>query len=92
MTVTDDESPVIAGMPGNITQSNDAGACSAAVSYTAPTASDNCGIASFSGDAASGDTFAVGTTTVTYTATDIHGNSVRRRSFTITVTDERGAR
>ena len=87
VTVSDNEQPVLVGMPSNITQSNDAGACSAAVSFTAPTASDNCGIASFSGDAASGDTFPVGTTTVTYTATDIHGNTATG-SFTITVTDD----
>ena len=87
VTVSDNEQPVLAGMPSNITQSNDAGDCSAAVSFTAPTASDNCAIASFSGDAASGDTFPVGTTTVTYTATDIHGNSTTG-SFQITVTDD----
>ena len=36
ITVTDDESPAITGMPSNITQSNDAGICGAAVSWTAP--------------------------------------------------------
>jgi len=85
ITVTDDEAPVINGL-ADIAQSTDAGACSAVVSWTAPTAADNCGVASLTGDATSGDTFTVGTTTVTYTATDIHGNSATG-TFTITVTD-----
>ena len=57
------------------------------VTYTAPTAADNCGMSAFYGDATSGDIFAVGTTTVTYTASDIHGN-VNTASFTVTVTDD----
>ena len=87
VTVTDDEAPVISGMPTNITQTADAGQCTADVTWTAPTAADFCGIASFTADAAPGDAFAVGTTTVTYTATDIHGNSTTG-SFDITVTDD----
>ena len=87
VTLTDDEAPVISGMPTDITQTNDAGNCSAVVNWTAPTAADNCGIDSMVGDAASGDTFPVGTTTVAYTATDIHGNSTAA-TFTVTVTDD----
>ena len=87
ITVTDDEDPVISGTPANITQTADAGQCSSAVSYTAPTAADNCGMSAFFGDATSGDIFPVGTTTVTYTASDIHGNIITS-SFTITVTDD----
>ena len=87
VTLTDDEAPVISDMPTDITQTNDAGNCSAVVNWTAPTAADNCGIDSMVGDAASGDTFPVGTTTVAYTATDIHGNSTAA-TFTVTVTDD----
>ncbi|MBL6645177.1 MAG: HYR domain-containing protein [Flavobacteriales bacterium] len=87
ITVTDDEDPAISGTPANITQSNDAGNCSAAVSWTAPTASDNCGVASLTATHAIGSVFAVGTTTVTYTATDINGNT-STSSFTVTVTDD----
>ncbi len=87
ITVTDSEAPVISGTPTNITQTADAGQCSSAVSYTAPTAADNCGMSAFFGDATSGDIFPVGTTTVTYTASDIHGN-ISTASFTITVTDD----
>ncbi|MGB0509718.1 MAG: HYR domain-containing protein, partial [Flavobacteriales bacterium] len=87
VTVTDDENPVIAGTPANITQTADAGLCSAVVNWTAATASDNCAIATFSSDHSSGDAFPVGTTTVTYTATDIHGNTTTS-TFDITVTDD----
>ena len=87
VTITDDEAPSISGMPANITQTNDAGNCSAAVTWTAPTAADNCAVNTFTSDAAPGDTFPVGTTTVTYTATDGSGNTTTA-SFNVTVTDD----
>ena len=86
ITITDDEDPVISGMPANITISNDAGNCSAVATWTDPTAEDNCGIASLTSTYDSGDSFAVGLTTVTYTATDVNGNSVTA-NFTVTVSD-----
>ena len=85
--VEDNEDPVIDGCPGNISQGNDAGDCGAVVNWTAPTASDNCGIQSFISTHNPGDTFPVGDTVVTYTATDVHGN-VSVCSFTVTVTDD----
>jgi hypothetical protein len=84
--VTDNEQPTITNTPANISINNDAGVCGAKVTWTAPTASDNCGIQIFSADHSSGETFPVGITTVTYTATDIHGNSITS-SFDVTVTD-----
>ncbi|MBL0018290.1 MAG: HYR domain-containing protein [Bacteroidetes bacterium] len=84
VTVNDTEAPVVT-CPANISVSNDAGNCSAVVTFAA-TASDNCGIASIVEAAASGSTFAVGTTTVVATATDIHGNTAAC-SFTVTVND-----
>ncbi|MCH1583502.1 MAG: HYR domain-containing protein, partial [Flavobacteriales bacterium] len=87
VTVTDDEDPVISGTPADITQTADAGQCGAVVNYTAPTVDDNCGVSSFEGDAGPGDTFPVGTTTVTYTATDDYGNT-STSSFDITITDD----
>jgi hypothetical protein len=65
--------------PSNITQSNEAGQCGAAVNYAAP-ATANCGTAMCS--PASGSFFPVGATTVTC-ATDA-GPSC---SFTVTVND-----
>ncbi|MEW5825875.1 MAG: HYR domain-containing protein, partial [Candidatus Bipolaricaulota bacterium] len=86
VTVVDALAPVISGCPGNITVSAGSGSCSATASWTAPSATDNCGLASFAGSHVSGSTFPVGTTTVTYTATDTSGNTAVC-SFTVTVTE-----
>jgi len=86
VVVTDNELPVISNCPTNININNDAGLCNAVVTWTAPTATDNCGLQTFTSTHNSGATFPVGTSTVTYTATDIHGN-VQTCSFTVTVTD-----
>ena len=52
-----------------------------------PTASDLVdGAVSVTADHTSGATFAVGTTTVTFTATDAHGNQATR-AFHVTVVD-----
>ena len=84
VTVNDTEAPV-ANCPANITLSNDSSLCGAVATWTF-TSSDNCGVATVSSTHASGDFFAVGTTTVTYTVTDIHGN-VTTCSFDVTVND-----
>ncbi len=86
VTVADTTAPVIAGCPANITQAADTGTCGAAVSWTPPTASDNCAVTQFTSNFAPGDTFPKGLTTVTYTAKDAADNSVTC-SFTVTVTD-----
>lgn len=87
VTVIDNEMPVISNCPTDITVSNDFGQCDANVSWVAPTAQDNCVGLTFVATHASGDMFPVGTTTVTYTATDSAGNSVDC-SFTVTVEDD----
>ena len=84
--VADNENPVISNCPGNINLNNDAGLCSAVATWTAPTAADNCSIQSFTSTHNSGDVFPVGTTTVTYTATDVNGNTATC-SFNVVVTD-----
>jgi hypothetical protein len=86
ITVIDNEKPVIYDIPSNIQVYNDPGNCSAIVSWTSPTADDNCGISSFTTTHSPGVTFPVGITTVTYTATDIYGNS-HSESFDVTVID-----
>ncbi|UKN02647.1 HYR domain-containing protein [Paracrocinitomix mangrovi] len=74
VTVNDNENPTIT-CPADVTVSNDAGVCSATgVTLGTPTTGDNCGVATVTNDAPA--TFPVGTTTVTWTVTDIHGNSV----------------
>ena len=86
VTVTDDQAPVIAGMPNNISVNTAGGVCTAVVNWASPTATDNCGVTSLTPSVASGSTFDLGTTTVTYTALDAAGNSTEA-SFTVTVTD-----
>jgi hypothetical protein len=54
------------------------------VNYPAPTATDNCGLASVVCVPPSGSTFNEGTTTVVCTATDTSGNTAAC-SFTVTV-------
>ncbi|MFC3414444.1 CARDB domain-containing protein [Algoriphagus hitonicola] len=86
VVVVDEVLPTITNMPANIEVSNDAGVCGAVVTWTEPSAADNCEIESFTSDFASGAVFPVGTTTVTYTATDKHNNT-ETASFTVKVND-----
>src|SRR5207248_2743212 len=86
----DTQPPVIAGWPGNIGPvAMDAGVCGAVVSWTAPTATDNCAGATITQTAglASGSLFPAGVTTVTYTATDAAGNTAAC-TFTVTVSPD----
>ncbi len=84
IAVNDTQAPVIT-VPTNISVSNDAGACSAVVNYTA-TAADNCSPVTITYSQNAGTSFAVGTTTVHVTATDISGNT-SSADFTVTVND-----
>ncbi|MEQ1514823.1 MAG: HYR domain-containing protein, partial [Lysobacteraceae bacterium] len=88
VTVVDNTSPVITGCPSTVNVNTGAGntACSQTATWTAPTSFDNCGIQSFASTHLPGATFPVGTTVVTYTAIDIHGNS-STCSFNVIVTD-----
>ena len=90
ITVTDDEDPSIT-CAADQSQTADAGQCDAAVTVVAPATSDNCGVATvtndFNGTADASDTYPVGTTTVTWTVTDIHGNT-NTCTQDITVTDD----
>ena len=95
--VTDTTNPAIT-CPGNVNVNNDAGVCGAVVNGIAPLATgDNCGIDSvnyvLTGATtgrglidASGIFFNQGVTTVTYTITDLSGNT-SSCNFTITVND-----
>ncbi|HKL35725.1 MAG TPA: HYR domain-containing protein, partial [Salegentibacter sp.] len=87
ITVTDNQAPVISEQE-NVTVNADADSCAAIVNYTIPSASDNCGVENIELTAglSSGSEFPLGETTVTYTATDLNGNSVNS-SFIITVVD-----
>lgn len=84
VTVTDNIAPVFSNCPPDITLEA-TNSCQAPVSWAPPTASDNCS-ASMSASHAPGTVFAIGTTTVTYTATDPAGNSTTC-SFNVLVRD-----
>jgi len=78
VTVNDTESPIII-CPGDIATTTDAGVCGAEVTVPQPEASDNCGVDQmtndFTGSANASGFYPVGTTTVTWTVTDAHGNT-----------------
>uniref|UniRef100_UPI0024943FFA HYR domain-containing protein n=1 Tax=Seonamhaeicola maritimus TaxID=2591822 RepID=UPI0024943FFA len=83
-----DNTPPTITCPGDISVNNDPGQCTAVVTYSAPTANDNCGVDSITriSGPASGSAFPVGTTTVTYEVEDTNGNT-ETCSFTVTVND-----
>jgi hypothetical protein len=84
VTVIDNQDPVITGCPGDTTVHTN-GSCGRAVSWIEPTADDNCTY-TFGSNISPNAFFPVGTTLVTYTATDSSGNSVAC-SFNVTVVD-----
>ena len=91
ITVTDTEKPVIVNLPASFTINALNNNCSNLVGWTKPTATDNCGVASIVSNDLTFESLgysllSVGVNTITYTATDIHGNTTTA-SFTITVVD-----
>ncbi|MEI6716024.1 MAG: HYR domain-containing protein, partial [Verrucomicrobiota bacterium] len=85
VTVIDTIAPVISGVPANIT-AKAAATNGAVVTYTMPTATDAVGVTSLVASKASGSTFPMGTTTVTFTARDA-ANNTSTASFDVTVVD-----
>lgn len=86
VTVNDTQAPTIT-CPANITTNNDPSQCGAAVTYTTPTATDNCpGIGAVTCSPAAGSFFPKGTTTVNCTVSDAASNTAAC-SFTVTVND-----
>ncbi len=90
INVVDAQIPVIAPV-ANISRNNDAGKCGATVAITAPATSDNCGVGAATGVRGDGlsltDSYPVGSTTITWTVTDMHGNNAIPVTQTIVVTD-----
>src|SRR5439155_21007097 len=89
VSVNDVESPVIVGMPTDLTAGTGPGAITAStvVTWTPPAALDNCPGVTLGSDFHPGQDFPLGSTTVTYTATDAAGHATSR-SFTLTVVDD----
>ncbi|AYB35054.1 HYR domain-containing protein [Chryseolinea soli] len=87
VTVTDNTPPVFSGCPADFSVPVDPATCNAVVTWTPPTATDNCaGSITPTSPDAPGATFALGAHIITYTADDGHGNQ-NTCSFTVTVTD-----
>ena len=84
VTVIDEEPPVILNLPSDIIVSATDTSCETPVTWTSPLAFDNC-LVLLTSTHEPGDVFSVGTTAVTYTATDTSGNTITE-SFNITVT------
>ena len=78
ITVNDTENPTIT-CPDDVLQTADNGVCEALVTIGAPVVDDNCAvdfvINDYNNSADATDIYPVGTTTVVWTVTDIHGNS-----------------
>ena len=89
ITVNDTENPTIA-CPMNIIAPNDPGLCSATVNPGTATANDNCAGVTVNGTRSDGQPlnapYPVGTTTITWKATDASGN-IASCNQTITVND-----
>lgn len=83
ITVIDNIDPVIVNTPADITLTATSNNCSPSVSWTPPTAEDNCDVVLTSSHNP-GDNFPLGTTTVTYTAVDGAGNTVQT-TFDVTI-------
>ena len=83
ITVKDEEKPVIT-TPESITINNDTGQCSATTTLSNPVVSDNCGVANIVNNAPT--TFPIGSTIVTWIATDVNGN-IATATQIITVID-----
>jgi uncharacterized repeat protein (TIGR01451 family) len=87
LNTLDSEPPVLGTCPSDVTASTDAGMCTATVTFNTPSATDSCTTPSVQCEPASGSAFAIGTTTVTCTATDGSGNTANC-SFFVTVQDD----
>ncbi len=82
-----DNIPPSVTCPANITMSTDAGLCTGTVTWNPITVTDNCDLSpSVTCDFNSGDSFPIGTTTVTCTATDASGN-MNVCTFNVTIVD-----
>ncbi len=71
VVIDDITAPTILDCPGDITEDANTVICEAIVTWTEPTMTDNCTDATMTSTHSPGDIFPLGTTTVTYTATDI---------------------
>ncbi|XP_072175625.1 uncharacterized protein [Diadema setosum] len=86
ITVIADNPPTISGCPADINQNTDPGNATAVVTWTEPSASDDRENITLTSDSDPGVSFGIGTSTVTYTATDSAGQTVTCL-FDVTIND-----
>jgi gliding motility-associated-like protein len=86
VTVVDNVPPVFTACPNKLTLPTDPGKDFATVTWTPPTATDNCSVTVKSSNKP-GETFPIGSKIVTYTATDGSGNT-STCTFEVVVTDQ----
>ncbi|MEM6270973.1 MAG: HYR domain-containing protein [Bacteroidota bacterium] len=82
--VVDSTAPIVTSCPPAVIFTPSTLDCNPAVNFTPPVFTENCA-ASITSTSSPGDNFPIGTTVITYTATDSSGNS-SVCSFTLTVT------
>ncbi len=82
-----DQPPVITNCPSDIEASINGNACNQIINWTAPLATDDCKLSSFTTTHVPGQQFPLGKTTVTYTAID-ESNNKTTCSFNITINDK----
>ena len=75
ITVNDTQPPSISNCPTDVLLTNSQADCAPVVTWAAPSAADNCQLASFTGSHSSGDEFPPDTTLVSYIGLDASGNS-----------------
>jgi hypothetical protein len=86
VTVTDNQDPTITA-PGDIIINNDHSKCYATIEdLGTPATNDNCEVQNVINDVPQNNQFSIGNTIVTWTVTDIHGNTATATQ-TITVSD-----
>ena len=87
ISVRDDFAPTLTNCPGIIVIELPQTKCDTVITWTPPTALDNCGLDSLNSTRAPGSRFTPGQTVITYTAKDKFGNTATC-SFTATVIDQ----
>lgn len=87
LTVTDDQLPEFDSAPESMSLSAGQDICGAVATWEAAQVSDNCGTTNLTTSHESGEFFNVGTTFVTLSLADAHGNIVQH-TFIVTVIDD----
>ena len=87
LTILDKTAPVILGLPADMVVDNDTGQCNAKVAWIEPEAFDELSVVRLTSSHKPGDVFPLGTSIVTYIATDDGGNKTEGK-FSITVIDK----